>query len=533
MGFLEESLRQLAGRPFKLYLKQQAGNKLKAVVGGAVVTAVLQSSSVVNLMVLAFVGSGVLNLRNALAVILGSNIGTTLDSWVVALVGFRYNIELVAYPLIGVSGIMLALSEKGTGRYLWSRLAFGLGSLFVGLDLIKAGFASMVHEMDFSAYAGYPLVFFLFLGFVVTSLIQSSYAMVAIVLGALHAGAITILPAAAVILGAEAGTTIKLLMAAADGSPAKRRVAYANFLYNVVVVILVFLAIRPLNRFIAEAAGLTDPLVALVCFQSLINVAGAVLFFPFLNTGARYLERKFPDAFTTARYIGSVPAGAGDIAMEVFEKETRRFMSLTLRFMQASFHADNRDGETGEDKNFTRQPIRSQYAYLKSLHGELHAWFIGLRKELQEDADRERAEQIIGAVRNVMFAAKSFHDSESDISQFRNSSNDEKFGMYNQAREAVIRFCTSAGAILASEPAVIFDQLVELYRDIQKGYSDQSARFYREGMQTSLNELELSTLVNFNRELYSGFKSLAWSMNDLLLDRKQSAWFAELPGFIR
>ena len=536
MNFLEESLRRLAGRPFKLYLRKQAGNKLKAVFGGAVVTAVLQSGSVVNLMVLAFVGSGVLNLRNALAVILGSNIGTTLDSWVVAMVGFRFNIESFAYPVIGISGILFALSEKGTTRHLWSRFAFGIGALFVGLDLIKGGFGNMVTQVDFNAYAGYPLIFFLLLGFLITSLIQSSYAMVAITLSALHAGAITILPATAIILGSEVGTTIKLLLAAAGGQPAKRRVAYANFFYNLVVIVLVFLAIRPLNRFIAEVAGVGDPLVALVFFQSLINVAGAVLFFPFLTTGARYLEKKFPDTFTTARYIGTVPPGAGDLAMEVFEKETRRFMLLTLRFMRSSFQAHRGEQPVrDEDADFSDRPINGQYELLKSLHGELHAWFIGSRKEVQEETERERAEQLISAVRNTMFAAKSFHDSEADIGQFRNSSNDEKFRVYTGARETVSAFCDRSESILASaSPSPdLFSELVSHYRVVQQGYANQSARFYREGLQTSLNELELSTLVNFNRELYSGFKAMAWAMNDLLLDRKQSAYFAELPGFIR
>lgn len=536
MNFLEDSLRRLAGRPFKVYLRKQAGNKLKAVIGGAVVTAVLQSSSVVNLMVLAFVGSGVLNLRNALAVILGSNIGTTLDSWVVALVGFRFNIEGFAYPVIGIAGIMLALSEKGTTRQSWSRFAFGIGALFVGLDLIKGGFGDLVTQVDFHTYAGYPLIFFLLLGFLITSLIQSSYAMVAITLSALHAGAITILPATAVILGSEIGTTIKLLLAAAGGQPAKRRVAYANFFYNLMVIVLVFTAIRPLNRFIAEVSGVGDPLVALVFFQSLINVAGAILFFPFLTTGARYLEKKFPDTFTTARFIGTVPPGAGDLAMEVFEQETRRFMSLNLRFMGSSFQTHRGDRMArGEDADFSNRPIHAQYELLKSLHGELHAWFIGLRKELQEDPDRERAEQLISAVRNTMFAAKSFHDSEADIGQFRNSSNDEKFSVYTGARETVSAFCDRSESILASaSPSPdLFSELVSHYREVQQGYAAQSARFYREGLQTSLNELELSTLVNFNRELYSGLKAMAWAMNDLLLDRKQSAYFAELPGFIR
>ena len=93
MRLLEESLQQLTGRAFKLFLKRQTASKPKAILGGAVVTAILQSSSVVNLMVLAFVGANVLQMQNALAVMLGSNLGTTFSSWIIATVGFKLNIE--------------------------------------------------------------------------------------------------------------------------------------------------------------------------------------------------------------------------------------------------------------------------------------------------------------------------------------------------------------------------------------------------------------------------------------------------------
>ncbi|MFM7328752.1 MAG: hypothetical protein ACKO3B_08490, partial [Bacteroidota bacterium] len=224
----------------------------------------------------------------------------------------------------------------------------------------------------------------------------------------------------------------------------------------------------------------------------------------------------------------------GDLAMDVFEKETRRFIQLTLQFMSSAFHvtAAGRQQEDA-DAGFRHRPMNAQYELLKSLHGELHAWFIGLRKELQEEGDRERAEQVISSVRNVMFAAKSFHDSESDISQFRNSSNDEKYRIYTGAKETVAAFCERSDSILNTSTADLFDKLVSHYKEVQQGYAAQSSRFYREGLQAALNELELSTLVNFNRELYSGFKAMAWAMNDLLLDRKQAAYFAELPGFIR
>src|SRR5690349_3948175 len=126
MNFLEEGLHNLAGRPFKLFLKRQTSNKLKAVIGGAVVTALLQSSSIVNLMVLAFVGAGVIQMRSALALILGANLGSTFCNWIIATVGFEFNIENFALPVAGISGILLILTNKESKWNYWFRLLFGL-----------------------------------------------------------------------------------------------------------------------------------------------------------------------------------------------------------------------------------------------------------------------------------------------------------------------------------------------------------------------------------------------------------------------
>ena len=119
--FLEESLRQLSGRRFKLFLRKQTSNKLKAIGGGAIVTGVLQSSSLVSLMVLAFVGAGVITMQNALAVILGANLGTTIDSWIVAIAGFKLNIENIALPVAGIAGLGFTIFDKGSRWYNWSR----------------------------------------------------------------------------------------------------------------------------------------------------------------------------------------------------------------------------------------------------------------------------------------------------------------------------------------------------------------------------------------------------------------------------
>ena len=187
MNMLEEALQFLAGRPFKLFLRKHTQHKLKAIGAGAVVTALLQSSSIVNLMLLAFVGSGIIQMQNGLAMMLGSNIGTTFTSWIVATVGFEFNIERFALPVTGVAGIAMVLLNKHSKWFQLSKFFFGFSFLFVGLNFMKTAVEAMVQQTDLSRFNEYPVILFLLIGLLITTLIQSSSATIALVLAALAA----------------------------------------------------------------------------------------------------------------------------------------------------------------------------------------------------------------------------------------------------------------------------------------------------------------------------------------------------------
>ncbi|MEK7225226.1 MAG: Na/Pi symporter, partial [Bacteroidota bacterium] len=168
--FLEESLQKLSGRKFKLFLKKQTSNKFKAIGGGAIVTGVLQSSSLVSLMVLAFVGAGVITMQNALAVILGANLGTTFDTWIVALAGFKLNIENIAIPVAGIAGLGFAIFNKETKWYNWSRFLLGFSFLFVGLGYMKTGIEGLVINLDLTQFQQAPIKAFYRIGLLVTAI---------------------------------------------------------------------------------------------------------------------------------------------------------------------------------------------------------------------------------------------------------------------------------------------------------------------------------------------------------------------------
>jgi len=534
MNFVEDSLRKLAGRSFKIFLRKQTNNKLKAIAGGAIVTGVLQSSSIVNLMVLAFVGAGVITMQNALAVILGANIGTTLDSWVVASVGFSFNIEFFSLPLVGLAGIAMALLAKSGKAFYWSKFLFGFGVLFVGLDFMKVSFSDIIHHFDFSSIQHYHVLVFVFVGFVITSIIQSSSATVAITLSALHVNAISLYSATAIVLGSEVGTTIKLLLASLQGVPAKKRVALGNLIYNSLLIALVLLTLQPINCLLTEIIQFKDQLLALVFFQSFINILGVIIFFPFLNLFEKFLNHRFKDDQSGARYIKLVPAGEGDLALEAMDKEAKRFIWYTLDFHLHAFDIKINHNYERVEKYFHEKPFAAKYDVLKLLHGEIHSYFISINKELLDVKELERAEQIISTVRNCMFSAKSVNDSSGDIDQLRNSSSTTKFEVYqNTQREVEELNNRFVDCLTRTTHEKMFEDIVALHNYLQEGYNAGLNKLYLQKTNHEITEVDISTLINFNREFFTSYKAMVWALKDYLLESDQAKYFAELPGFIR
>ncbi len=535
MKFLEEGLQRLGGRSFKLFLRKQTSHKLRAIAGGTVVTGILQSSSVVNMMVLAFVGAGIIKMQNALAVILGANFGTTLDSWIVATIGFRFNIEDFALPLAGISGILMFLFNNESRFYQWCRLLFGFSFLFVGLNYIKAGMEDIMQHFDLSLLNQQPLIIFLLAGFLITALIQSSSATVAIVLSALYAHAIGLIAATAIVLGSEAGTAIKLVLASVKGIASKKRVALGNLLFNVVTSLIIFVFLAPVNRFITDIIGIKDNLIALVFFQSFINFFGIILFFPFLNRFGKYLEKRFTKRDKENLFIHEVKTADSELALSALEKEIRHFMYQVAWFTLEAFDKptvslDNLQLYIG----FEFKRLIEKYEFIKKLHGEIYNYSIQMQRFNREKEFSERLEQLISSSRNTMYAAKNLKDALPDIDQLKKSSNDVKYNFYRLTSDKIVAFYEAAIQLLTSDrPQIYFNQLTLIYKSVQDEYAQTLNELYKEGYSKNLDAVEFSTLLNFNREMYTLEKSVLFALKDFLLNEKDAEYFDDLPGFIR
>lgn len=535
MHFLEEALKSLTGRSFKLFLKKNTTSKPAAITGGAIVTAVLQSSSVVNLMVLAFVGAGVITMHNALAIMLGSNLGTTVSSWIIVTLGFQLNIESFALPVIGISGIAMVLVNSDSRWRNWCMFFLGFGFLFFGLSFIRTSIEQTVQQLDLSILNEKPAILFVLAGLLITSLIQSSSATVAIVLSALHVNAISLFAAMAIVLGSEIGTTVKLILASVKGIAVKRRVALGNLLFNVINASLIFVFLGPVHKLITGIIGIHDDLLALVFFQTFTNLTGIIIFYPFLGIFGRFLEKRFTGTVNETAYIHKVKVTDTELALLALEKEARHFIYHVCIFSISAFdYKMVKRGTFSVSPLFEQEKLPGKYEYIKHLHGEAQTYSIMLQNATADREQQARIHQLISSFRNSMYAAKNIKDALPDIDQLKKSSNDLKFDFYLRTKKRFGDFIEQSVALLDADPNPSnFGQISSIYSSTQESYNKTLRELYRESVLKNVNEVEFSTIVNFNREMYTAEKSVVFALKDYLLRGNEENYFDELPGFIR
>ncbi len=510
MHQLEQALTQLAGRSFKKFLRQYTAKPLKGVIAGAVSTAALQSSSVVSLIVLAFVGTGIISLASAIGIVFGSNLGTTMTGWIVATIGFKLDIEALALPLVAIGGFGVVWSAKETWRAAISHFIVGLGLMLMGLEFMKSGALVVTELFDPHALAGYPLIVFLAAGLLLTAIIQSSSATIMITLSALYAAAIPLTSAAAIAIGADLGTTITALLGALAGSVAKKRVAAALILFNVTVDAIAFIFLKPLLAFITDVIGISDPLFALVAFHSLFNLLGILMFLPGIGILSNRLDRMFADdEETLLRHIKPSDAPVPEAAIESITRETYRLIDQAAALNQISFGLppdytfyDSADDRSGVGV-FQKEPDYDEcYADLKQLEGEILKHALALQSAPLEPPESEQLGQIIPAIRSGVHSAKSIKDTHQDLRLWR----------------------------IADMPNLQFETLVEIKNKSEALYRRMHKRIYKEVSRGELSEVEISTLLNVNRELYASHQSLLSALADALLDMESASDFESIPA---
>jgi phosphate:Na+ symporter len=538
MHQLEQSLKVLTGRPFKKFLREHTSHPIKGIFVGAASTAALQSSSVVSLIVMAFVGTGIISLASAIGIVFGSNLGTTATGWIVATIGFKLDIEALALPFIAIGGLGVVWTKSGSRKSGVSHLLAGFGLMMMGLEFMKSGAISATELFNPETLSNYPPIVFLLVGLFVTALIQSSSATIMITLSALYAGAITLPAAAAAAIGADLGTTITALLGALAGSMDKRRLAVALIIFNVVTDIIAFAALGPLLEFITDIIRLSDPLYALVAFHSLFNLIGILIFLPIIPLMSRWLSRRFaePDE-KLLHHIKESDLAVPEAAIENIDRETLRLIDQAVALNQLTFHlpADVAFYESAEDRKgvaiFGDEPSHgSGYDEIKRLEGEILSYAMRLQEVRIDAEESARLGQVIVAIRSAVHAAKYMKDTHHDLKAFRETVDDRFNAWFGKFQNSASSFFSGlAGLKAASSSSHRFEKLVELKSLNEEIHSQLHGEIHQEVTLGHLSEVQVSTLLNVNREFYLSNQSLLAALADALLDTRSADDFDSIP----
>jgi len=293
MKLMSEALQKVAGDKMRTILAKMTSNPVKGVFTGLLITAIIQSSSATTVMMVSFVNAGLLSLSESIGVIMGANIGTTVTAWLISILGFKVKISVISLPLIGL-GFPLLFS-KTNKKKSWGEFIIGFAMIFLGLDFLKGSVPDIKSHpeilaflQNYTSHGMFSHLLFLAIGTILTMIIQSSSATMALTLVMCNFGWIPFDMAAAMVLGENIGTAVTANIAAAVANVSAKRAARAHLIFNILGVIWVsiifsqFLSL--INWFVLKIGG-NSPFetpeaipVALSIFHTSFNVANVLIF---------------------------------------------------------------------------------------------------------------------------------------------------------------------------------------------------------------------------------------------------------------
>jgi phosphate:Na+ symporter len=332
MVLLTDGLKAFAADALRRWLVRFTGTPFKAFSSGALVTAMVQSSSATTVTVIGFVSAGLLTFPQAVGVVMGASLGTTGTGWIVAVLGLKVSVGFYALPLVGV-GAFMRLLARGKLRSFGLALA-GFGLIFIGIETLQAGMQGLSGAFNLRILPSSGLwghVLSMAIGIVLTVIMQSSSAAVATTLTALHTGAISFEQAASLVIGAAVGTTVTGVLAAIGGSVPAKRTALAHVLFNLATGVIAVLLLPVFLHGIGLAQthlGLDAGATSLAAFHTVFIALGVVIFLPFTKRIAEWIERWLPDRGPSlTRNLDASLLHAPSVALEA----TRRALCDTAR----------------------------------------------------------------------------------------------------------------------------------------------------------------------------------------------------------
>lgn len=451
MFFMQDGFKQLSGGILEKLLEKFTSNTLYAILTGFLSTSVVQSSTIITLIVVSFLSAELLTLVQAVGIVFGSNVGSTTTAWIVSSLGVDVKISTYAFPML-VFGVVLRFFKsngvKGVGNVL-----LGLGFIFLGISYMKDGFDIMKNSIDLASYAmeGYlGIIVYILIGILITVVIQSSAATLAIVITALNADSITYVNAIALAIGANVGTTLTTILASFASNENGKRVALIHFLFNLIsatfITILIYQFID-LTDFIAPFLGVSDNNygMKLALFHTIFSVTGVILLTPAISLLVKLSEKLIQKKISSSskpKYLNPSVLSNPDASLAALRKE---IINLYENCQKAMLHALNIH-TTG----LTRETLKVQLAKeltiidtdideiyqknLKALYSEI-VKFSSFAQENMFDFQHKKVDELKRAAVLLVEVLRDTRDIQRNVNFYLKSKNEYIKEEYNILRK--------------------------------------------------------------------------------------------------
>ena len=486
MNLMSAGLQKAAGDRLRSFLSAMTSNPFKRVMTGVGITALIQSSSATTVMVVSFVNAGLLTLVQAIGVIMGANIGTTITAWMVSLLGFKADISILAVPLM-LLGFLFSNSKKNQRKNI-GELIVGFSLLFLGLSFMKESVPDLKQTPEVLEFvrqwAGlgfWSVLIFLGIGTVLTLILQSSSATMAITLILLSMGWIPFPMACAMVLGENIGTTITANIAASVGNPAAKRAALSHTIFNVFGVIWALILFRPFLSLVGKiielmgypnpaAAGFavsapdgadgTAALYGLSMLHTLFNLINTLILVWFTDLIAKVVtklvkepENKEEKAFRL-KYIEAGPLATPELATEQAFKEIIHFAQISRNGLGYARAAIN---ENDPDKF---EELRGKLVKYEEISDRIEYEIATFLNAVSAEEISERTSVMIKAMYKIIGELESLGDSGESISRIlsrRNIHNKVFDAETIKKLNAMVDLVDNAYAVMIENLTLAFD----------------------------------------------------------------------------
>jgi len=402
MVLLEEGFKVFTKGPLQEFLKRATDKLYKSISVGAFVTALIQSSSLVSVITISFISAGLISLAGGIGLIFGANIGTTATAWLVAGFGLKIKISALAMPML-VFGIIFSFQKKNSLKGIGNVLA-GLGFFFLGIHYMKEGFDVFKDYIDLTQYAipgFWGVVVYTGLGIIITTILQSSSATLALILTALAAGQIEYENALALAIGANVGTTITAVLGSLSSNIAGKRLAGAHLVFNLVTGIVALALIYPLANLVDKISELvsiaaTDYTLKLALFHTIFNILGVIIMIPFIKKLERLLIKFFKESIdkdidepkylnkSVLKFPGSVISALINESKYLYKNAVFEIVAHALNIHREDIKSEKKVKDivkkSKEDLNIDIEDI--YYKKVKNIYGEIIKYATTAENEL-------------------------------------------------------------------------------------------------------------------------------------------------------